>query len=151
MITFLPQWLKDYKKNKLNLRLKKIVIVFMVFDILIGYTLFSLSRSENAMNIKINDFFVRKQTSNLSESKKNDGTYNTLKIALNQTLPSFNFEALNVHNNEAEITMNFVNINVLQGLISKIEKGNIFKINSVVPFSDPHNLFKYKIGVEAVK
>ena len=151
MITFLPQWLKDYKKNKLNLRLKKIVIVFMVFDILIGYTLFSLSRSENAMNIKINDFFVRKQTSNLSESKKNDGTYNTLKIALNQTLPSFNFEALNVHNNEAEITMNFVNINVLQGLISKIENDNIFKINSVVPFSDPHNLFKYKIGVEAVK
>jgi len=151
LITFLPQWLKDYKKKKLNLKLRNIAIAFIIFDVLIAYTSISLSRSENAINIKINDFFVKSQTSNIIESKKIDSTYNTLKMALNQSLPSYEFESLNVHNNEAEITMNFLNINVFEGLISKIEGGSIFKINFIVPFNDSQKLLKYKIGVEAIK
>lgn len=151
MITFLPQWLKDDKQKKIKSKLKRVLILFLLADLMVGYTSILFYKKENVVNKKIDNFFAQKQTINLVRDKKIDNTYNTMKIALNQSLSSYNVEAINVHNNEVEVTMNFQDIKLLEGLISKIEKDSVFKINSIVPFSELQNVSKYTIGLEAVK
>jgi hypothetical protein len=151
LINFLPEWLKDYKNKKRKLRLKTITIVFLILDILMVYASVFFAKSENVTNKKINEFFSKKQITNISASVKSDKTYNTLKIALNESLSGYEFEALNVNNNEAQIIIGFKDTKALVGLISKIENNNSFKINSIAPFSATGSLSKYKIGLEAVK
>lgn len=151
MINFLPEWLKDYKRNKMKSRLKSIIIVFLLSDILIGYTSFSLFKKENVLNKKIDKFFAKKQTISLVSTSKTDNTYSTMKIALDESLSSYNFETLDVHNNEVDIMINFQNTKQLKELINKVEEKSVFKINSIAPSSQLQNLSKYKIGLEVVK
>lgn len=151
MIYFLPEWVKEYNEKKRKLRLRTLLIVFLISDILMAYVLFSFVKSENIINKKINAFFLSKQATNLNKSKKNDITYNTLKTTLSESLTSYDFEALNVNNNEIEITIKLQDTKELETLISKIEKSSSYKINSIVPSSDSEEFLKYKIGLEALK
>jgi hypothetical protein len=135
----------------MKLKLKKIIVVFIFFDLLLGYTSISFAKKETEMNKKISAFFTQKQSINLVSSKKTDNTYNTMKIVLNESLSSYKFEEISISNNEVEMTMNFQKLELLEDLISKIEEGNNFEINSIVPFSDTQNITKYKIGLVAEK